>query len=79
MKKIILLAVISVFIAGYLFLMKDFQHEKEAIYYNGTILTMEDSQPVAQAVYVKDGIIAAVGNTDDIIKMKGTKNRPGRS
>lgn len=73
MKKIILLAVISVFIAGYLFLMKDFQHEKETIYYNGTILTMEDSQPVAQAVYVKDGIIAAVGNTDDIIKMKGTK------
>ena len=71
MKKIIFLVVFSVVIGSYFFLMKDFHKEKETIYYNGTIQTMEDSQPVAQAVYVKDGIIAAVGSTDDILKMKG--------
>lgn len=67
----ILTAVILVIIAGYLFLMKDFHHEKETIYYNGTILTMEDSHPVAEAVFVKEGIIVAVGGADDIIKRKG--------
>jgi predicted amidohydrolase YtcJ len=71
MKKIILLVAVTIAVAGYLFLMKDFKNEKETIYYNGTILTMEDSNPVAGAVYVKDGLIAAVGSTDDIMKMKG--------
>jgi hypothetical protein len=71
MKKIIILAVFLVVIGGYYFIMKDFHQDKDTIYYNGTILTMEDAQPVAHAVYVKDGIIAAVGSADDIMKMKG--------
>jgi hypothetical protein len=51
--------IISVGIVLYLLLMRDFAHEKEIIYYNGTILTMEDSQPVVGAVLVRNGIISA--------------------
>jgi hypothetical protein len=71
MKKLVISAVILFIVAGYFFLMKDFQHAKETVYYNGTILTMEDSQPVVEAVLVKGGIISAVGRTDEIMKRKG--------
>ena len=33
----------------------------DAIYHNGTILTINDAAPTAQAVAVKDGKILAVG------------------
>lgn len=70
MKKIILAAIIVLSAAGYLYLMKDFPAEKETIYYNGNILTMDDALPSAEAVYVKDGIIKAVGSSDAILQMK---------
>jgi predicted amidohydrolase YtcJ len=62
--------IISVSIVLYLLLMRDFAHEKETIYFNGTILTMEDSQPVVGAVLVRDGIIIAAGGKDEIMKRK---------
>ncbi len=59
----------------------------ETIYHNGTILTMEDSQPEADAVAVADGNILAVGSFADIdaysgpetrmIDLKGTTLMPG--
>jgi len=72
MKKIILLASVLVLAAGFFFLMKDFHHEKETIYYNGNILTLDDSNPKAQAVLIKKGIISAVGSTEEIMKLKGS-------
>jgi predicted amidohydrolase YtcJ len=43
----------------------------DAIYHNGTILTMDDEQPTAEAVAVKDGKIVAVGAKDDVLKTAG--------
>lgn len=41
----------------------------DVIYHNGTILTINDQQPQAQAVAVKDGRILAVGDASEILKM----------
>lgn len=47
----------------------------DMIFHNGTILTINDAQPSAQAVAVKDGKILAVGVKDDILKMSGEKTK----
>lgn len=46
---------------------------QETIWYNGTILTMEDSKKKAQAVLVRDGIITAVGNLCEVESKKQTQ------
>lgn len=43
----------------------------DAIYHNGAILTVNDAQPTAEAVAVKDGRILAVGAKDEVLKSKG--------
>ncbi len=40
----------------------------DAVYYNGTILTINDAQPVVEAVAVKDGKILDVGAEDKVLK-----------
>lgn len=42
----------------------------DSIFYNGKIYTMEESQPLAEAVAVKDGIIIRVGSNEEILKLK---------
>lgn len=71
MKKIIFSLILVVFAVSYLYLMKDFPSGRDTIYYNGIILTMDDARPVAEAVYVKDGLIKGVGNSSTILQMKG--------
>lgn len=39
-------------------------------YYNGTIITMKDSDLYAEAVYVEDGRIQVVGTMDEVMKLK---------
>jgi predicted amidohydrolase YtcJ len=43
-------------------------HEKTAdqIYFNGNVYTVDDSNPKSEAVAVKDGLILAVGTTEEI-------------
>ncbi len=36
-------------------------------YFGGTVLTMEDRQPYAEAVLVEDGKIAAVGSCEELM------------
>jgi predicted amidohydrolase YtcJ len=43
----------------------------DAIYHNGTILTINDAQPTAEAVAVKDGKILAVGQETEVLKTVG--------
>ena len=43
----------------------------DAIYYNGTVLTINDRQPTAEAVAVKDGRILAVGSKAEVLKTAG--------
>lgn len=60
---------------------------KETIFYGGTIITMDEKQPHVEAVYVKDGKIAAVGTYEEIgaykhegvelVDLKGATMMPG--
>jgi len=43
----------------------------DIIYHNGTILTINDNQPTAEAVAVKDGKIIAVGTQAEVLKTAG--------
>jgi predicted amidohydrolase YtcJ len=48
-----------------------FSQTADTIYHNGTVLTIDDANPRAEAVAVKDGRILAVGKKDDVLKTKG--------
>ena len=43
----------------------------DTIYFGGNIITINDAQPSAEAVAVKDGKILAVGNKNDLMKTAG--------
>jgi predicted amidohydrolase YtcJ len=43
----------------------------DAIYHGGTIITVNDSAPSAEALAVKDGLIVAVGAKADVLKLQG--------
>ena len=43
----------------------------DTIYHNGPIITIDDANPRAEAVAVKDGKILAVGKKEDVLKTKG--------
>ncbi|WP_265532900.1 amidohydrolase [Pseudomonas saponiphila] len=43
----------------------------DAIWFNGPIITLDDQQPNAQAVAVKDGKILAVGDKQRVLKSQG--------
>jgi predicted amidohydrolase YtcJ len=47
------------------------QEVADRIFTGGPVLTMNDGQPRAEAVAVKDGIIIAVGTTEEIMALKG--------
>ncbi len=45
----------------------------DVIYHGGSIVTIDDKNPIAEAVAIKDGRIVAVGKKDVILKLKGEK------
>ena len=45
----------------------------DKIYVGGDIITMDDKNPVAESVAVKDGRILAVGKKSDILAMSGER------
>ena len=47
------------------------QDAADTIYSGGTILTIDDALPVAEAVAVKEGRILAVGTLDDVVAHQG--------
>lgn len=47
----------------------------DTIYAGGTILTMDDSNPRAEAVAVKGGRILAVGKANEVMKHKGSSTK----
>lgn len=50
--------------------------DADAIYLNGQIVTIDDEQPTAEAVAVKDGRIVAVGTRDEVVaKHQGPATR----
>jgi predicted amidohydrolase YtcJ len=47
----------------------------DTIYYGGDIVTVNDAQPTAAAVALKDGKILAVGSADDVLATKGSSTK----
>jgi len=47
------------------------QEVADMIYYDGTIITINDAQPQVEAVAVKDGKILAIGTKDELLKSEG--------
>ena len=47
----------------------------DAIFFNGTIITVNDLQPQAEAVAIKDGKIIAVGYHDEVMPLQGKTTR----
>src|SRR5262249_1623001 len=48
-----------------------FSEEADTIYAYGVIITVNDAQPSAEAVAVKNGKILAVGARDDVMRHRG--------
>lgn len=47
----------------------------DIIYFNGTIITMEASQPLAEAIAIQGDTILAVGSEADVMSFKGDNTR----
>jgi predicted amidohydrolase YtcJ len=47
------------------------QQAADTVLYNGKVLTVDRNFSVAEAVAVRDGKIAAVGRSDDVLKLAG--------
>ena len=47
----------------------NFTPTNSQLFYNGTILTMEDDEPIINAIYVENGIINKVGDEDKLRKI----------
>jgi len=71
-KYIILLAILAVFFISYSYTSKDFVKAGPTIYKNGTIITLEEQLPVAEAMFVEDGLIKAVGSNGEITGLQST-------
>ena len=50
---------------------KDQSNKADTIYTNGKIYTVDEAQPWAEAVAIKDGKFLLVGTTDEIMALKG--------
>ncbi|MDX1961515.1 MAG: amidohydrolase family protein [Pirellulales bacterium] len=47
----------------------------DIIFHGGDIVTMNDENPTAEAVAVKDGLILAVGSKTDLLKLRGNDTK----
>lgn len=73
MKKMTLLA--TLYSIPFLLFASGTHPSADSIYHNGTILTIDDTQPKAEAVAVKDGKILAVGTKEEILKTKNSSTK----
>ena len=49
--------------------------EPDLILFNGTVFTMEDSSPRAEAFAVKNGRFTAIGSSSDVRNLKGPRTQ----
>ena len=68
-----LLIILGITIVGYFIIdihnSDIFTPNNSQLFYNGTILTMEDDEPIINAIYVENGIINTVGDEDKLRKI----------
>jgi predicted amidohydrolase YtcJ len=74
-KRIITIVIIILTITGYNFIRKDFQKAESTIYFNATIITLEDGLPTAEAMLVEKGIIKAIGTSKEILSLKNSHTK----
>ena len=48
------------------------ENAAETIYHGGPIVTVDEANPTAEAVAVRDGRIVAVGSEDEVMAMQGS-------
>lgn len=65
----------TIFYFAFYFIKSDFKKTEATIYINGTIITIDSLHPTAEAMYVKDGIIKAIGTTKEIEKHKTSNTK----
>jgi predicted amidohydrolase YtcJ len=75
MKKYLLAALVIILIAGYFYITKDYPRTPSTLYFNGDVVTMEDDQGSAEAVYVEGGIIKAIGSNAQLDLYKSTASK----
>ncbi|MBT3174006.1 MAG: amidohydrolase [Lentimicrobiaceae bacterium] len=59
---------ISLVLISYLYLKQDFEKTPKTIYKNGFIITLNEYQPFAEAMYVVDGKIIEIGTNEQLEK-----------
>jgi predicted amidohydrolase YtcJ len=70
--KAVLLLLLAVFFSAVLSVAVDGgQGDGTLAFLNGTVITMDDDLPVAEAVLIRDGLIIAVGSDDEISILAG--------
>ncbi|WP_457615669.1 amidohydrolase [Lutibacter sp.] len=75
MKRKILISVFTIIaVFGYQKIQEDFEKTTNTVYVNGNIITLEDDYPIAQAMFVKDGKIEAIGKNEDVALFKNKNN-----
>jgi len=72
-KYIVLSAILVVALISYSYISKDFIKAEPTIYKNGTIITLEEQLPFAEAMFVEDGLIKAIGSNDEITGLQSTR------
>ena len=74
-KPIILVILFLLLLSGYFYITNDFKKTTATIYTNGTIITLEKEMPLAEAMLVENGIIKAIGNNNEILKLQTNQNK----
>lgn len=75
MKKEVLLLIVLILVLGYWYLSRDYVQIKSTLYINADVITMERNQPSAQAVYVENGVIEAIGSNEELALYKNKADR----
>lgn len=65
-----LIAILFICYLGYTTISADFTKTEDTIYINGNIITLENERPIATAMFIKNGLIEAIGNHKEVIQFK---------
>ena len=70
LKSILLLVILTLLFFAFQYIIRDFEKAETTIYINASIITLEDEEPIAEAMLVKNGKINAIGTNEEIELLK---------
>ncbi len=68
-KYLLFLLILAVLTAAYIYIRKDFTKAVPIVYSNSTIITLEEKMPFAEAMFVENGIIKAIGSNEEVLAL----------